>query len=112
MIVMHALKKMSSVVVLFIALSSSAQYVTKPDNLTAIGIPPLPTSILKEVKPYTEARAAAMVAWHPVREEILMATRLTRLSSARMKILVKATLGNLVWVLKIVFMIKSPVKMV
>lgn len=72
---MLALKKMSCIVALLIVKSAFSQYLPKPENLTVVGIPPLPISILNEVKPYTEARAAAMVAWHPLKEEIIMATR-------------------------------------
>ncbi len=72
---MQALKKMSFIFFLIITKSAISQYLPKPDNLTAIGIPSLPLSILRDVKPYTEARAASMVTWHPIREEIMMATR-------------------------------------
>jgi dipeptidyl aminopeptidase/acylaminoacyl peptidase len=45
------------------------------ENLVVDGIPPLPTSILEEVGPYTEFRSAGLAAWHPVRREMLILTR-------------------------------------
>lgn len=45
------------------------------ENLVAEGIPPLPVSIIEEVKNYTEARGASFVDWHPTRREILITTR-------------------------------------
>lgn len=45
------------------------------DNLVTDGIPPLPVSLVSEVKNYTEARGASMVAWHPLKKEMLISTR-------------------------------------
>ena len=45
------------------------------DNLVADGIPPVPSSLSADVRRYTEARSAAFADWHPVRRELLIATR-------------------------------------
>ena len=44
-------------------------------NLVTEGIPPLSASIIDEVKPYTEARGAGLVAWHPVSKQMIISTR-------------------------------------
>jgi dipeptidyl aminopeptidase/acylaminoacyl peptidase len=57
--------------------TAAAQGPTIPvtDNLTAEGIPPLPASLVSEVRSYTEGRGAGLAAWHPVRKEMLISTR-------------------------------------
>lgn len=45
------------------------------DNLVTDGIPTLPTSYITDVKNYTESRSASFAAWHPLRKEMLIATR-------------------------------------
>ena len=53
-----------------------AQETLKPaDNLVVDGIPPLPKSLVEQVAYYTEGRAAAFSAWHPLRREMLIGTR-------------------------------------
>ncbi len=54
-----------------------AQQATIPvrDNLTAEGIPALPTSLIGEVRTYTESRGAGLADWHPLRKEMLISTR-------------------------------------
>ncbi len=61
----------------FIAVQCAAQSATIPvrDNLTVEGIPPLPTSLVNEVRAYTESRGASLADWHPVRKEMLISTR-------------------------------------
>jgi len=58
-------------------LIASAQGPTIPvtDNLVAEGIPPLPASLIGEVRSYTESRGASLAAWHPTRKEMLISTR-------------------------------------
>ncbi|HMC98039.1 MAG TPA: WD40 repeat domain-containing protein, partial [Flavobacteriales bacterium] len=46
-----------------------------PDNLTVEGIPALPTSMVGEVRSYTESRGAGLADWHPLRKEMLISTR-------------------------------------
>lgn len=45
------------------------------DNLVTEGIPTLPSSIISDVKSYNESRGASLVTWHPVRKEVMIATR-------------------------------------
>ena len=45
------------------------------DNLVTDGIPTLPASYMTEVKNYTESRSASFAAWHPLRKEMMIATR-------------------------------------
>ncbi|MEO8589447.1 MAG: S9 family peptidase [Flavobacteriales bacterium] len=54
-----------------------AQQATIPvrENLTVEGIPALPTSIVGEVRNYTESRGAGLADWHPLRKEMLISTR-------------------------------------
>ncbi len=62
---------------LLLAKSLSAQPATieVPDNLVTENIPPIPTSLVEEVKNFTEARSATFVDWHPVKKEMLITTR-------------------------------------
>ena len=54
-----------------------AQNTTIPvaDNLVIEGVPALSSSLVTEVKNYTEARSAAFTAWHPLKKEMIIATR-------------------------------------
>jgi dipeptidyl aminopeptidase/acylaminoacyl peptidase len=45
------------------------------ENLVAEGIPPIPAALAEEVRRYTEGRSARFLDWHPVRREMLVATR-------------------------------------
>jgi dipeptidyl aminopeptidase/acylaminoacyl peptidase len=49
--------------------------VAPPDSLVLDGIPPLPSDLQTRAARYLEFRAAAFEDWHPVRKEILIATR-------------------------------------
>jgi hypothetical protein len=46
-----------------------------PPNLTAEDIPPIPSSLMEAIAPYTDFRTATLIDWHPVRREILISTR-------------------------------------
>lgn len=48
---------------------------TAPGNLVTEGIPPIPRSVVADVKRYTEFRSATLVDWHPDRREMLISTR-------------------------------------
>jgi dipeptidyl aminopeptidase/acylaminoacyl peptidase len=57
------------------------------DNLVVDGLPAIPAAIAAEVRPYTESRGAGLADWHPVRRELLIATRFgntTQLHQVRM----------------------------
>lgn len=45
------------------------------ENLVLENIPPLPASMVAEVRRYTESRSARLLDWHPQRREMLVATR-------------------------------------
>lgn len=45
------------------------------DNLVVDGIAPIPATLPAEVRRYTESRSAGLADWHPIRREILIATR-------------------------------------
>ena len=58
------------------AQTASAPPVIRPnDALTAEGIPPIAAQIAEAVGRYTELRSASILSWHPVRRELLIATR-------------------------------------
>jgi dipeptidyl aminopeptidase/acylaminoacyl peptidase len=44
-------------------------------NLIVQGIPPIPASLAREVRRYTEYRFASLADWHPVAREMLIMTR-------------------------------------
>ncbi|HRD51387.1 MAG TPA: S9 family peptidase, partial [Flavobacteriales bacterium] len=62
---------------LLLPVTSLAQGPTIPvtDNLVAEDIPPLPASLIGEVRSYTESRGASLAAWHPARKEMIISTR-------------------------------------
>ncbi|MDQ3684781.1 MAG: prolyl oligopeptidase family serine peptidase [Acidobacteriota bacterium] len=45
------------------------------DNLVVEGIPRIPASLAEEVSHYTRGRNAGLLSWHPMRREMLIATR-------------------------------------
>jgi dipeptidyl aminopeptidase/acylaminoacyl peptidase len=49
--------------------------ITPNENLIADGLPPIPASLVDDVRKYSEARNASLVDWHPTRREILISTR-------------------------------------
>ncbi|HEX8692808.1 MAG TPA: prolyl oligopeptidase family serine peptidase [Longimicrobium sp.] len=51
------------------------QVLAPTDNLVVEGIPPIPASLVAEVRRYTESRSAGLADWHPTRREILIGTR-------------------------------------
>jgi dipeptidyl aminopeptidase/acylaminoacyl peptidase len=53
----------------------SAQNITPGSNLVVEGLPPIPVSVAEDVRRYNESRGAGFVAWHPVKREMLIATR-------------------------------------
>jgi dipeptidyl aminopeptidase/acylaminoacyl peptidase len=46
-----------------------------PDQVTTVGLPPLPAALKAEVAPYLDYRIATFQDWHPDRRDILMTTR-------------------------------------
>ncbi|MFN3875415.1 MAG: prolyl oligopeptidase family serine peptidase [Flavobacteriales bacterium] len=74
---MHRARIIDSLIAFCLAAAAAAQgpSMAVPDNLVAEGLPPLPASLVGEVRAYTESRGAALAAWHPVRKEMLISTR-------------------------------------
>ena len=65
------------IAVIIITKLVSAQELNIPlaENLVIDGVPAIPTSLISEVKSYTESRGAGLLAWHPKKKEILISTR-------------------------------------
>ena len=77
---MHSPRLYVALAVLATALTGlSAQTNTKTippgDNLVIDGVPPLPASIVEEVRRYTESRPARLADWHPIERGMLVSTR-------------------------------------
>lgn len=68
---------LSAVFVLLLPAAALAQTneVVPPASLVVDGIPKVPASLAAEVAGYTKARAAELLDWHPVRREMVIATR-------------------------------------
>ncbi|HYK45686.1 MAG TPA: prolyl oligopeptidase family serine peptidase [Parafilimonas sp.] len=64
-----------SSIFIFVAAHTQEPTIPVADNLVTDGIPPLPASIVPEVKSYTESRGAVVVDWHPLKKEMLISTR-------------------------------------
>lgn len=58
-----------------VAVNAQQSTIKVAENLVAEGIPPLPLSLVRDVSAYTEVRSASLSAWHPVKKEMLIATR-------------------------------------
>ncbi len=55
-----------------------AQDVVVPNaNLKVEGVPPIPAALARAVALYTEFRPRSLASWHPVKRELLVATRAT-----------------------------------
>ena len=57
------------------AVSAQTDTITPGSNLVIEGIPAIPASVASSVKRYTESRAAVFCDWHPLRNEMIIATR-------------------------------------
>src|SRR5438445_97539 len=64
-------------IALWAAASVHAQEIAPNPNLRAEGIPPIPAALARQAALYTEFRPRSVVSWHPVRHELLVATRAT-----------------------------------
>src|SRR5919197_2443199 len=58
------------------AFENHADEIVPGDNLVVEGIPNIPRSLAEDVSRYSEFRRARFLDWHPVRKEMLIATRL------------------------------------
>ncbi len=59
----------------FFALDAQDKTIAVADNLVAEGIPAIPASVAADVKTYTESRGASITAWHPIKKQLVIATR-------------------------------------
>jgi Tol biopolymer transport system component len=57
------------------ALAVAAPEIRPTDNLVVEGIPAIPESVAEAASRYTELRFASALSWHPLRREMLVATR-------------------------------------
>ena len=55
--------------------SQAPSTITPTSILVVDGVPPIPASLAEDVRRYTESRAATLVDAHPLRRELLIATR-------------------------------------
>jgi dipeptidyl aminopeptidase/acylaminoacyl peptidase len=63
---------------LAVTAAASAQDLVVPNaNLKLEGIPPIPSALAAQTALYTEFRPRSLASWHPVRRELLVATRAT-----------------------------------
>jgi len=77
------------------ALAAAQQQPAQPaiapnENLVVDGVPAIPASLAAEVRRYTESRGAGLDDWHPLRREMLIATRFANTSQVHQ---VKMPLG-------------------
>lgn len=63
------------IILLVTSTISAQQALEVPENLITENIPPIPSSLVEEVKNFTEARSASFVDWHPLKKEMLISTR-------------------------------------
>ena len=64
-----------SLSILISSLSAQQAVIPVAENLITENIPALPQSLIGESKNYTESRGASLVAWHPVKKEMIISTR-------------------------------------
>ena len=74
------------VLVVSLATAAHAQTgtLTPTPTLVVQNIPPIPASLVEDVRRYTEARLAILADWHPTRREMLIVTRLIRSAPFRL----------------------------
>lgn len=72
---MKILKLLISFLLICNLLSAQEKYIPVAGNLVTENIPLLSASYISDVKNYTESRSASFAAWHPTRNEMLIATR-------------------------------------
>jgi dipeptidyl aminopeptidase/acylaminoacyl peptidase len=56
------------------SLAAQDSVLAPPENVVVDGIPALPRTLQSQIAPYTRARAAELLSWHPQRREMLIAT--------------------------------------
>jgi dipeptidyl aminopeptidase/acylaminoacyl peptidase len=71
------MKKITSFFFALIVVSAYSQNkpIKVPENLVVENIPEINSTIINDVKSYTESRGASFVAWHPTKKEMMITTR-------------------------------------
>ncbi len=75
---MITMKKLSFVLIFFSCVSiyfAQTAEIAPGDNLITEGIPKIPASLVEDVSRYTRGRNAGILGWHPLKREMLIATR-------------------------------------
>jgi len=72
---MKSVLRLFAVLLLAAACFSQTDEVVPNENLVVEGVPKIPASLAETAQRYTESRFAAFASWHPVRREMLIATR-------------------------------------
>ena len=75
---MITMKKLSFVLIFFSCVSiyfAQTAEISPGDNLITEGIPKIPASLVEDVSRYTRGRNAGILGWHPLKREMLIATR-------------------------------------
>ena len=55
--------------------STTAEGVRPPPEVTLDGVPPIPSALQSQLRPYQSSRSASLLDWHPSSRSILIATR-------------------------------------
>src|ERR1043165_6187692 len=63
------------IAILLLSSTPAAAQVAVPTAITADGVPPIPTTLADEARPYGEGRAASPIDWGPVSKSLLISTR-------------------------------------
>jgi dipeptidyl aminopeptidase/acylaminoacyl peptidase len=73
----RAFGPLCAVIVLLVPVTAAqeAPVVVPPASVVLEGVPPIPASVAEGMNRYADYRTAHLVAWHPVRREVLIATR-------------------------------------
>ena len=61
----------------FVAAPAAQEFVVPNANLKLEGIPPIPAALAAKTALYTEFRPRSLASWHPVKRELIVATRAT-----------------------------------
>src|SRR6187551_2585688 len=69
-----------AVVVATTAAAPAQEFVVPNANLQLEGIPPIPAALAAKTALYTEFRPRSLASWHPVKRELIVATRATNTS--------------------------------
>ena len=80
---LFALRRTLFAVALLAGTLALAQELVVPNpNLELSGIPPIPAALAAKTALYTEFRPRSLAAWHPVKRELVVATRATNTVAA------------------------------